>query len=72
LKELIAMAEGRAKLQWAQTSLLAALLFNPHRRPGTPAKEPREFDPTAERTTRGVDFDALKRAFKGTARQEGQ
>jgi len=59
------MAEGRAKLQWAQTSLLAALAFNPHRRPGTPAKEPRDFDPTIERKPRGVDFEALKRAFVG-------
>lgn len=59
------MAEGRAQLEWAQTSLVAALLFNPHRRPGSPAREPREFDPTFQPRGRGgVDFTALKKAFR--------
>jgi hypothetical protein len=45
LRELALMAEGRSRLEWAQTSQLLAMLFNTHRDPKTPAVKPDAFNP---------------------------
>jgi len=65
LRELLAMAEARAKDEWSRMSVLLALLANCHRDPKkTRAFRPSDFDPFAKRPAPiPVDMDSLKAVF---------
>jgi len=67
LRELLAMAEGRQREQWARLSALMALVANTQRDPKkTRALKPKDFDPFA-RDFRGppikADISVLKQVF---------
>lgn len=66
------MHDGRARLEWSQTSLLAAIAYNAARGK-SPMKQPFDFDPFAIMEKRkkqvGVDFSELKKVF-GNRRRE--
>jgi len=47
------MAEANGVMQWNQTGLLAALLFNSHRKKGTALKAPDDFNPYKEHSPAG-------------------
>lgn len=64
------MSEAKSKHDWAQTSLIASLVFNPNRKPGTRARKPAEFNPHTARP-RGVDFEALREVFGRGAKKKG-
>lgn len=65
LRELLAMADGRQRSEWARNSALMALIANTQRDPKkTRALRPSDFDPfarTASATKVGVDV--LKTVF---------
>lgn len=55
------MADARGRLEWAQTSMLLALIANVNRDPKSPAFQPSEFNPYERRQKAGtVGIDALK------------
>lgn len=63
------MAEARSRLEWAQTSSLLALLYNVHRKPGSRALKPADFDPHAgagkEAAPAPADTTLLQSFFPG-------
>ncbi len=68
LRELLWLAEARARDNWAHTSTLLALLANCHRDPKkTRPFKPADFDPytpKGEEAIRITDMGVLKGAFK--------
>ena len=69
LRELLWMAEGRGKAEWAQTSTLLALLANAHRDPKKHGVfKPADFDPYQQRNQdvalpKTKDLSILKAVF---------
>lgn len=53
-RELYEMARGPQESQWAQTSLLAALICNAHRGKETPLRRPSFFNPFSPDFARDV------------------
>ena len=51
LRQLLAMAEGKARSEWSHTSAILALLANCHRDPKKHSRpfRPEDFDPHADR-----------------------
>ncbi len=66
LRELVAMADGRAREAWNHTSALLAMLANVHRDRKKRPLQPADFHPYTRAKAKGQPWDTAK-AFDGSA-----
>jgi hypothetical protein len=60
LRELLDMREGRARLEWEQTSAMMALFYNANKPKNAPRATPATFNPFTRRDCRRVGVDFLR------------
>jgi cytochrome P450 len=58
------MAEGRARLEWGQTSQVLCMLYNANRDPKKPAASPDDFNPHAPPKRPRISMKAIGAFWK--------